>query len=212
MNPVLDLLKFKDQPIGTQVLLGILRDYSRPYDKINDLVQQGYIAQLRKGLYMISSKVSNTFPESFLIANQLYGPSYVSIDSALSYWGFIPERVFETTSVTVRLSKNFATEVGTFSFAHIPKSYYPLGIQSVALTETQHVLMASPEKSLCDKIITTSGINLRSKKQAQSYLLDDLRIDHEKLVELNVTEMSNWLSLAPKANSLKTLIEVISEL
>ena len=72
--------------------------------------------------------------------------------------------------------------------------------------------MASPEKSLCDKIITTSGINLRSKKQAQSYLLDDLRIDHEKLVELNVTEMSNWLSLAPKANSLKTLIEAISEL
>jgi predicted transcriptional regulator of viral defense system len=212
MNPVLDLLKFKDQPIGTQVLLGILRDYSRPYDKINDLVQQGYIAQLRKGLYMISSKVSNTFPESFLIANQLYGPSYVSIDSALSYWGFIPERVFETTSVTVRLSKNFATEVGTFSFAHIPKSYYPLGIQSVALTETQHVLMASPEKSLCDKIITTSGINLRSKKQAQSYLLDDLRIDHEKLVELNVNEMSNWLSLALKANSLKTLIEAISEL
>jgi hypothetical protein len=212
MNPVLDLLKFKDQPIGTQVLLGILRDYSRPYDKINDLVQQGYIAQLRKGLYMISSKVSNSFPESFLIANQLYGPSYVSIDSALSYWGFIPERVFETTSVTVRLSKNFATEVGTFSFTHIPKSYYPLGIQSVALTETQHVLMASPEKSLCDKIITTSGINLRSKKQAQSYLLDDLRINHEKLVELNVNEMSNWLSLAPKANSLKTLIEAISEL
>lgn len=212
MNPVLDLLKFKDQPIGTQVLLGILRDYSRPYDKINDLVQQGYIAQLRKGLYMISSKVSNTFPESFLIANQLYGPSYVSIDSALSYWGFIPERVFETTSVTVRLSKSFSTEVGTFSFSHLPKSYYPLGIQSVALTETQHVLMASPEKSLCDKIITTSGINLRSKKQAQSYLLDDLRINHEKLVELNVNEMSNWLSLAPKANSLKTLIEAISEL
>lgn len=212
MNPVLELLKYKDQPIGTQVLLGILRDYSRPYDKINDLVQQGYIAQLRKGLYMISSKLSNTFPESFLIANQLYGPSYVSIDSALSYWGFIPERVFETTSVTVRLSKNFSTEVGIFSFTHIPKSFYPLGIQSVALTETQHVLMASPEKSLCDKIITTSGINLRSKKQAQSYLLDDLRIDHEKLVELNVNEMLNWLSLAPKANSLKTLIEAISEL
>ena len=212
MTPVLELLKFKDQPIGTQVLLGILRDYSRPYDKINDLVQQGYIAQLRKGLYMISSKVSNTFPESFLIANQLYGPSYVSIDSALSYWGFIPERVFETTSVTARLSKNFSTEVGTFSFTHILKSYYPLGIQSVALTETQHVLMASPEKGLCDKIITTSGINLRSKKQAQSYLLDDLRIDYEKLVELNVTEMSNWLSLAPKAKSLKTLIEAISEL
>lgn len=212
MNPVLELLKYKDQPIGTQVLLGILRDYCRPYDKINDLVQQGYIAQLRKGLYMISSKLSNTFPESFLIANQLYGPSYVSIDSALSYWGFIPERVFETTSVTVRLSKNFSTEVGTFSFTHIPKSFYPLGIQSVTLTETQHVLMASPEKSLCDKIITTSGINLRSKKQAQSYLLDDLRIDHEKLVELNVNEMLNWLSLAPKANSLKTLIEAISEL
>jgi hypothetical protein len=87
-----------------------------------------------------------------------------------------------------------------------------LGIQSVALTETQRVLIASPEKSLCDKIVTTAGINLRSKKQAQSYLLDDLRIDQEKLGELNIEEMSNWLSVAPKANSLKILIEAISEL
>ena len=212
MNIRSNLSKYSDQPISTQVLLGLLRDYSRPYDKIMEMVNQGIIVQLRRGLYLITSLVSAKTPEPFLIANHLYGPSYVSLDSALFHWGFIPERVFEITSVTPKLSKRFLAQNVVYSFTHLPISYYPLGIQSISLTETQTILIASPEKALCDKVITTAGINLRSRQQALFFLAEDLRIDKDQLRELNLREMVKWLPVCPKRSSIKILIESIAGL
>ena len=212
MNIRSNLSKYSDQPISTQVLLGLLRDYSRPYDKIMEMVNQGIIVQLRRGLYLITSLVSAKTPEPFLIANHLYGPSYVSLDSALFHWGFIPERVFEITSVTPKLSKRFLAQNVVYSFTHLPISYYPLGIQSISLTETQTILIASPEKALCDKVITTAGINLRSRQQALALLVEDLRIEKDQLRELNLREMVKWLPVCPKRSSIKILIESIAGL
>ena len=212
MNIRLNLSKYSDQPISTQVLLGLLRDYSRPYDKIMEMVNQGIIVQLRRGLYLTTSLVSAKTPEPFLIANHLYGPSYVSLDSALFHWGLIPERVFEISSATPKLSKRFLAQNVVYSFTHLPISYYPLGIQSISLTETQTVLIASPEKAICDKVITTAGINLRSRQQALFFLAEDLRIDKDQLRELNLREMVKWLPVCPKRSSIKILIEAIAGL
>ena len=173
---------------------------------------QGIIYQLRRGLYVTTSLVSANAPEPFLIANHLYGPSYVSLDSALFYWGLIPERVFEVSSVTPKVSKKIMTQNVVFSFTHLPETYYPLGIKSSSLTETQTILIASPEKALCDKVITTTGINLRSKKQALAFLVEDLRIEKDQLRELNLRVRLKWLSGCPKCGSIKILIEAIAEL
>jgi hypothetical protein len=137
------------------------------------------------------------------------GPSYVSLDTALFYWGLIPERVFEISSVTTRSSKKISTQNVVYTFTHLPIAYYPLGIQSLSLTETQTVLIASPEKALCDKVITTSGINLRSKKQAMAFLVEDLRIEKDQLREFNLREMVNWLPVCPKKKSLHCIIDMI---
>lgn len=212
MNNMMNLSKFSDQPISTQLLLGLLKGYSRPYDKIMEMVNQGIIYQLRRGLYITTDLVSTNTPEPFLIANHLYGPSYVSIDSALFYWGLIPERVFEISSVTPKTSKRFITQNVVYSFTHLPLAYYPLGIQSLPLTETQTVLIASPEKALCDKVITTSGINLRSRQQALAFLVEDLRIEKDQLRELNIPEMLKWLPVCPKRSSIKILIDAIAAL
>jgi hypothetical protein len=206
------LSKYAGQPLSTQVLLGLLKTYQRPYDKIVELINKGHLVQLRKGLYMTSLSVSLQMPEPFLIANHLYGPSYVSLDSAMFYWGLIPERVYEITSVTTRISKRIETGNVIYSFTHLPISYYPLGILSVSLSPNQTILMASPEKCLCDKIITTSGINLRSKKQTMEFLVEDLRIEKDSLREMNLREMVQWLPSCPKNTSIKILIETISEL
>jgi hypothetical protein len=206
------LSTYSHQPISTQTLLGLLRDYSRPYDKIVELVNQGYLLQIRKGLYMVSSMIGNSMPEPFLIANHLYGPSYISQDSALFHWGLIPERVYEITSVTTKLSKRIFTQNISFSFTHLPKTYYAIGIQSLALTQNQTVLIASPEKCLCDKIILTANVNLRSVKQAMLFLLEDLRIDKDNLRNLNVHEIVKWLSVCPKKNSIKMLTQAIATL
>lgn len=206
------LSKYSDQPISTQVLLGLLRGYSRPYDKIMEMVNQGILIQLRRGLYMTSTLVSPTTPEPFLIANHFYGPSYISIDSALFHWGLIPERVFEISSVTLKISKNIRVQNVVYSYTHLPIAYYPLGIQSLSLTKTQTVLIASPEKALCDKVITTSGVNLRSRQQTLAFLVEDLRIEEGQLHELNTVEMASWLPVCPKKKSIQLLIETLSTL
>jgi hypothetical protein len=206
------LVEYAEQPLSTQILLTLLRDYKRPYDKIIDLVNQGDLIQLRKGLYMTTTSISTNRPEPFLIANHLYGPSYISLDSALYYWGFIPERVFEITSVTSKIAKKAIVQNTVFSFTHLPLAYYPVGIKSIALTDVQTVLIASPEKCICDKVITTAGVNLRSKKQAMTFLVEDLRMEKDRLRELNLREMVKWLSICPKRSSIKNLIEAIAEL
>ena len=212
MNIEMNLSKYSDQPISTSLLLGLLKGYSRPYDKIMEMVNQGIIVQLRRGLYLTTSLVNEKTPEPFLIANHLYGPSYVSLDSACYHWGLIPERVFEISSVTPKVSKRFLAQNIVYSFTHLPAAYYPLGIQSLSLTETQTVLIASPEKALCDKVITTSGVNLRSKNQAMAFLVEDLRIEKDQLRELNLREMVKWLPVCPKRSSIKILVESIAGL
>lgn len=209
MNIEMNLSKYSDQPISTSLLLGLLKGYSRPYDKIMEMVNQGILVQLRRGLYLTTSLVNEKTPEPFLIANHLYGPSYVSLDSALNHWGLIPERVFEISSVTPKVSKRFLAQNIVYSFTHLPAAYYPLGIQSLSLTETQTVLIASPEKALCDKVITTSGVNLRSKNQAMAFLVEDLRIEKDQLRELNLREMVKWLPVCPKRKSIQCMIEML---
>ncbi len=90
--------------------------------------------------------------------------------------------------------------------------YYSFGISQVILTKRQTVLMASPEKALCDKIITTSGILLRSVKQTAALLIEDFRIDKQMLRNLNVTAISSWVKDAPKENSLVMLIKTLKTL
>lgn len=204
--------EYAEEPLTRQIMLDILKDYNRPNDKINELVKKGELTTVKKGLYIAGPKIRAAKPEPFLIANHLWGPSYVSMDTALSYWGLIPEKVFEISSVTTQTSKNYKTPVGRFSYHRSPLPYYSFGIKSVQLTPRQVALIASREKAICDKIVMTSGIQLRSQKQTQEYLLDDLRMDEDLLRELDLKAISSWVKDAPKAKSLLMLIKTIQSL
>ncbi len=203
---------YAEQPITKQLLLDMLREYKRPHDKIDELVRQQMLLQIKRGLYIAGSKLNIASPEPFLIANHLYGPSYVSLETALSHWGLIPERVYEISSITTNNSKTYKTAVGRFSYKYMPLPYYSFGIKQVQLTSKQTVLMASPEKALCDKIITTPGILLRSVKQTMEILIEDFRIEESSLLKLDVTAISNWLKDAPKEKSLMTLVKTLQNL
>ena len=203
---------YAEQPIPKQVVLDLLKDYKRPYDKINELVKQGILVLVKRGIYVPGPSLNMTKPEPFLLANHLLGPSYVSLETALSHWGLIPERVYEVSSVTIKNSKMYKTAVGRFSYTHIPLPYYSFGIQQVELTKKQIALVATPEKALCDKVITTSGLLLRSSKQVMELLIDDLRMEEQMLKNLNSKEISKWMIDAPKKNSLKMLIKTLNDL
>ena len=207
-----DIQAYGEQPINKQLLLDLLKDYKRPHDKIDELVKQQMLIQIKRGLYIPGTRLNITPPEALLVANHLYGPSYISLDTALSHWGLIPERVFEISSVTTNNSKIYKTAMGRFSYAKMPLPYYSFGIQQVQLTKRQTVLMASKEKALCDKIITTSGVLLRSVKQTLELLIEDFRIDETSLRTLETPTINSWLKDAPKQNSLATLVKTLKTL
>ncbi|MBS0032418.1 type IV toxin-antitoxin system AbiEi family antitoxin domain-containing protein [Chitinophaga sp. 22321] len=200
------------QPLTHQLLLSLLKDYKRPNDKIHNLLNEGVLESIRKGLYIAGPALKTGKPEPFLLANHILGPSYVSIDTALSYYGLIPERVFEYASMTTKDSRKFQTPMGVFSYAHLSLPYYSFGIQQVKLSKDQIALIASPEKALCDRIVITKGIELRSQKDAMNYLLEDMRMDEENLKELNTSIMQSWIEDAPKKEKLHLIIKTIKRL
>lgn len=203
---------YSDAPLLRHLILELLKDYSRPNDKISELLKSGDLIAVKRGLYAIGPKTGLAQPSPYLIANQLRGPSYITAETALSYWGLIPERTFEIRSATTKTTKKYTTEVGRFSYQQLPLPYYSFGIKSVELAGEMRALIATPEKALCDQIIFTSNIQLRSVKQATEYLLDDLRLDDELLRGFDLEMIRTWLEDSPKMKSLQMLINTLEKL
>lgn len=200
---------FRGQPLTHQMLLSVLKDYKRPNDKIHELISAGSLLSIRKGLYVAPE---TTHPEPFLLANHIYGPSYVSLDSALSAYGLIPERVFVHTSVSTKPSRQYRTPVGTFTYTRLPLPYYSFGQVHREIAPRQWVLMASPEKALLDKVVTTAGLILRSRSAAADFLLESLRMDESQLKELDKSQIEQWLPDSPKKESIAMILNIINEL
>jgi predicted transcriptional regulator of viral defense system len=99
-----------------QQLTACLSHLSKPRDKINKLLSKGEIVRIRKGLYTFGRPYRRGPLSRELLANLVYGPSYVSLDYALSYHGLIPERVSTVTSVALGRSRKFDTPLGTFTY------------------------------------------------------------------------------------------------
>jgi hypothetical protein len=212
MSFIENLQEYSEEPLNRQIMLDLLRDYKRPNDKINELVKKGELTSIKNGLYIPGPKTRILKPAPLLVANHLWGPSYTSLETALSYWGMIPERVFEISSITIKATKTYKTALGRFSYFHASMPYYSFGIQSISLTPRQVVLIASPEKALCDKIVMTSGIFLRSSRQVREFLFDDLRIEEEMLRKLDLKMINSWLGDAPKKSSLEMLVKTLKML
>ncbi len=200
------------QPLTRQLLTSLLKNQEYSSDKINELVSMGLLDNVRDGLYLPTKQLSPFRPEPFLFANHLFGPSYVSLDSALSYYGLIPERVFETTSATTKASMRFDTSAGAFSFTHLPLPYFSFGICQMEVAYRQNVLMALPEKALFDKVVSARGLRLTGIKTTIEYLIENLRIDKDDLIKLDTELMKTWLNDAPKRESLALIVKLIEGL
>lgn len=203
---------YTQAPLTHQVVMEALGEYNRPNDKISELIKSGELLSLRRGLYIPGPELDLTIPNKFLIANHLRGPSYISLESALSYWGMIPERVYEISSVTLKTGKTYHTPIGRFSYQHVAAPYYSFGLNSVKMAPMQQAMIATREKAICDKIVLTSGVLLRSIRQTIDFLSEDLRIDDEALLQLDLSVIHSWIPDAPKKDSLRMLIKTLEKL
>lgn len=207
------LSSLSNQPLPHQLLVSIFKDYEHPNDKIYQLTKEGILQSVKKGLYVVGPALNiDRRPEPFLLANHILGPSYVSVETVLSYRGLIPERVYEIASMTTKAPRKFKTPLGHFTYARLPLPYYAFGVRSEKLADDQYAMIASAEKALCDKIITTSGLLLRSKKAAIEFLLENMRIDEGALKQLNIKEMATWVKGSLKEESLSMVVNAIQDL
>ncbi|MBI3335537.1 MAG: hypothetical protein HY001_03505 [Candidatus Portnoybacteria bacterium] len=107
-------------------------------------LKSGLFLKLRNNYYMLK----DSHPPLYSIANKLYQPSYISLESALSHYGIIPEVVYTVTSVTAKPTREFKTPKAVFSYQRIKKGVFT-GYSPVAI-EGNVVLLAEPEKALAD--------------------------------------------------------------
>ncbi|MDB2673828.1 hypothetical protein N9Y81_02615 [Akkermansiaceae bacterium] len=119
--------------------------------KIARFLETGELISLRRGLY-----ASRRNLDPLCLAGSIYGPSYISFETALSWHGMIPEGVTEVLSATIKRAASFENDFGRFQYQPIPKTVYPVGILRVTESDLPF-LIASPTKALIDRIAREAG-------------------------------------------------------
>lgn len=108
----------------------------------------GYLTKLRNGYYRFAGRAVAGEEELFFIANRIYQPSYVSLQSALSWYGFIPEGVFSVTSVSTLKTMAIQTPLGRFTYQSLkPELFFGYRLEAFG---TQRFKLADPAKALLD--------------------------------------------------------------
>lgn len=124
--------------------------------QLSEWVRLGKLWQLRRGLYGLAPPFQKVTPHPFYVANQMVSGSYVSLQSALAYYGMIPEYVPAVTSVTSRKSNRWTTPFGEMIFRTLRPNLL-FGYKRVLVASEQEVFIATPEKSLLDLIYLQPG-------------------------------------------------------
>lgn len=183
-------------------LLDYYREYSNPKEKISRECRGGALSRLKQGIYVAQSALDEGLPLG-LIANRMYGPSYVSFAYALRLYGLIPEDVPNPSSATLtkRRQKRYDTFLGSFFYQDIPEAAYSEDIVYIQ-SGRWRFLAATPEKALCDELSTIA--TLRSKKAMRALLFEDLRIDENGFENLDVQRIKTLVPLY-RSTTLDTL-------
>lgn len=145
---------------------------------LKNWIKKGHLIMLRRGLYVLTELKDSVDMKAF--STKIYAPSYVSLETALSYYGIIPEAVFTTTSVTTRKTKEFKTPLGNFSYQKIKKEAF--GGFEAKKQEGISFNLALPEKALVDFLYLNRNVLNGELAQFQSYRFDeDFKFNIDKL-------------------------------
>lgn len=193
----------------------ILLNWQRPYISGTDLfhfldkspnsrhsiikraIREGLLIPLRRDLYLIIKQ--QPVVDTFELSSIIYGPSYLSFESALSFHGWIPEAVRTTTCATSRRSKGFETPIGFFSYVHIPITAFALGVGQHQQKDVT-LFIADPWKALADIIYARTR-----SWQSLNDLSEDLRIDAEHFTLSNTALLADLIANYPSNRVKKTL-------
>ncbi|MGZ3632886.1 MAG: type IV toxin-antitoxin system AbiEi family antitoxin domain-containing protein [Parachlamydiaceae bacterium] len=177
--------QIKTEEFDYRSLLQTLMGYKKPRDAITRFLHDESIIRVKKGLYVFGENYRKGLICKESLANLIYGPSYISLEYALSYYGLIPERVEQLTSMTPLRSKTFQTPIGTFSYEHLLLKKMAVGTTLIDVDPMHHFFIATPEKALADRI--SFHKNLTSVEDVYSFVCEGLRIEEEMLAKLRTS-------------------------
>ena len=118
-------------------------------NQLNRWHKKELIIKLRRGIFILNENDRKINPSKSYIANQLYRPSYVSMEYALSYYDIIPERVYDVTSITAKKTLNIKNKLGCFAYSHIKPEAFR-GFEALKDEEGLSYFIATPEKAILD--------------------------------------------------------------
>lgn len=194
-------------PVTASALESLFPHIRRGDQKLRLLERNKQIIRLKKGVYVCSPEITGKPLSTELIANHLYAPSYVSMLSALRYYGLIPENVYTEQSMTLKRARHFDTPLGRFDYTHISREAFPVGLVSIRKADYAFV-MATPEKALCD-LIAHSLVNLRYLREAEIYLMEDIRMAWEDFKQMDAGIFEEYVKVGKKADSIHTLLKLL---
>ena len=174
---------------GMELSVALQKSEDALFGQIKRAVKNDLLIRVRRGLFCLGGYLVKEKINTFVLAAYIYGPSYVSFESALSYYGLIPEAVYTMTSATTSRSKDFLTPVGKFSYTHMPEKHFFCEVERVALLE-KSFFIASPWRALCDYVYAykRNWISIEP-------LIESLRIDVDELPLLDekiASTLSNY--------------------
>src|SRR3989338_2230162 len=117
--------RFQDRPfILSRDVAAMAKDPQTARNQVSRWQKKGLLIGLRKGMYLLNAQDRTVNLDRYALANILYPPSYVSLESALNFHSLIPERVSDVTSVSTRKTMQFKNGLGNFIYQHIqPKAF-----------------------------------------------------------------------------------------
>lgn len=207
---IMDLENIGNIPVSTSALSSLFSEIKAGNQKVRNLELSGKVIRLKKGLYVVDPSVSRVALSTELIANHIYAPSYVSMLSALRYYGLIPETVYTIQSMTIKHSRSFETPIGRFDYTFINREAFHIGITSIN-KQSYAFLMATPEKALCDLIANSPQVNLRYAKDVEVYLEDDIRMDIDDFRNMDISVFEHYAEVGKKAGSIQSLIKYLKK-
>ena len=157
-------------------------DFYRP--RLNEWQDKGYIKKIIRGYYLFSDlEISEEI--LFKIANRIYSPSYISLESALSYYHLIPESVYSITSISTRKTNRFTTSIGEFIYRTLKPTLF-FGYELTKFNG-KYLKIASIEKALLDYFYLHPDIETEQD-------FDSLRINQEMFFkQMSHLKLTNFL-------------------
>jgi hypothetical protein len=189
-------------------LMSVLSEYSKPRDVVTRLLKQGKIIRIKKGLYIFGELWRRSSVPGEVLAGLIYGPSAISLDYALSWYGLIPERVYTVTSITTGRSRQFDTPAGIYSYHQISAGRFSAGLTLQNGQEGRWFLV-EPLKALADKVFCDPRCKPDSPAYFNEYLFADLRIDENQLIQVIDKNMADKINQIYDSVKVRLLFEFL---